>query len=125
MALIRCSECNKEVSDLASACPGCGAPVVKPANPPPQPKSIGQKNVGCGTLILVAIGLLILFVAFVNITNPEDPAVRAERQNASSAIDLCWQNYERRSLDPGTKRFVAMTCEKMESDFKQKYRRDP
>ncbi len=25
MALIKCSECNREVSDKASACPGCGA----------------------------------------------------------------------------------------------------
>ena len=27
MALIKCSECGKEVSDKASACPNCGAPV--------------------------------------------------------------------------------------------------
>ena len=26
MALIKCSECGKEVSDRASACPNCGAP---------------------------------------------------------------------------------------------------
>ena len=26
MALIKCSECGKEISDLAEACPGCGAP---------------------------------------------------------------------------------------------------
>lgn len=30
MALIKCSECNKEISDRASACPGCGCPVPKP-----------------------------------------------------------------------------------------------
>ena len=28
MALVRCSECSKEVSDRAQSCPGCGAPVV-------------------------------------------------------------------------------------------------
>jgi TM2 domain-containing membrane protein YozV len=27
MALIKCSECNKEVSDKATSCPGCGAPI--------------------------------------------------------------------------------------------------
>lgn len=27
MALIACSECGREISDKASACPGCGAPV--------------------------------------------------------------------------------------------------
>jgi hypothetical protein len=29
MALIKCSECNKEISDKAPACPKCGAPVEK------------------------------------------------------------------------------------------------
>ena len=28
MALIKCHECGKEISDSASSCPGCGAPVV-------------------------------------------------------------------------------------------------
>ena len=27
MALIKCSECGREISDKAEACPGCGAPV--------------------------------------------------------------------------------------------------
>jgi zinc-ribbon domain len=27
MALINCSECGREISDKAAACPGCGAPV--------------------------------------------------------------------------------------------------
>jgi len=28
MALINCHECNKEISDSATNCPGCGAPVT-------------------------------------------------------------------------------------------------
>ena len=27
MALIKCSECGKEVSDKAASCPNCGAPI--------------------------------------------------------------------------------------------------
>jgi uncharacterized membrane protein YvbJ len=27
MALVKCSECGKQVSDKASACPGCGSPI--------------------------------------------------------------------------------------------------
>jgi len=27
MALLKCTECNREISDKAAACPGCGAPV--------------------------------------------------------------------------------------------------
>jgi predicted amidophosphoribosyltransferase len=29
VALIECSECGREISDKAAACPGCGAPVEK------------------------------------------------------------------------------------------------
>lgn len=29
MALVSCKECGKEISDTASVCPHCGAPVVK------------------------------------------------------------------------------------------------
>lgn len=28
MALIKCAECSRDISDQASSCPGCGAPVV-------------------------------------------------------------------------------------------------
>lgn len=28
MALIKCAECNREISDKAQTCPGCGAPVA-------------------------------------------------------------------------------------------------
>jgi hypothetical protein len=28
MALVNCSECNKEVSDKASSCPHCGVPIA-------------------------------------------------------------------------------------------------
>lgn len=36
MALISCSECGKEVSDKAAACPGCGAPIAAIAIAAPQ-----------------------------------------------------------------------------------------
>lgn len=34
MALINCTECSKEISELAAACPGCGAPVLKANSAP-------------------------------------------------------------------------------------------
>jgi hypothetical protein len=30
MALIKCSECGKDVSSLANKCPNCGCPIVIP-----------------------------------------------------------------------------------------------
>jgi len=32
MALIKCNECGREVSDQAVSCPGCGAPINSPSN---------------------------------------------------------------------------------------------
>lgn len=32
MALIKCNECGREVSDKAQSCPGCGAPIDKKMN---------------------------------------------------------------------------------------------
>jgi Bacterial SH3 domain/zinc-ribbon domain len=37
MALIHCSECGKEISSLATACPSCGAPPPSSIVPPPLP----------------------------------------------------------------------------------------
>jgi DNA-directed RNA polymerase subunit RPC12/RpoP len=35
MALIQCSECHKQISDRAAACPHCGAPVLLAPRPTP------------------------------------------------------------------------------------------
>lgn len=49
MALIRCPECSKEISDKATSCPGCGFPLNKNSNtntvtPPPIPTPIAPKD---------------------------------------------------------------------------------
>ena len=41
------------------------------------------------------------------------------------AIKQCWKDYERKSLEPSTKRFVASVCEKIEHDFTQQYGVEP
>lgn len=57
MALIKCSECGREISDKASACPGCGAPVSAPAaEQPPAPTSVHynqDKDTFTGTMVLI------------------------------------------------------------------------
>jgi hypothetical protein len=35
MAIIKCSECGRAVSDKAGACIGCGAPITPPSPAPP------------------------------------------------------------------------------------------
>lgn len=75
--MIKCSECGKDVSDKASACIGCGAPIEAAIEPaaaatpepmrripmPPPPK---KKGSGCGLLIAGAIVLVIMSSCFGN-----------------------------------------------------------
>ena len=46
MALVTCSECGKQISDRAVACPGCGAPATRtmPATSAPPPSPIKQQD---------------------------------------------------------------------------------
>ena len=60
MALIRCAECKAEVSDTATACPKCGAPMEISKK-----KQKSQVSTGCGCLIVLLVvgGIIAAFVA--------------------------------------------------------------
>jgi ferric-dicitrate binding protein FerR (iron transport regulator) len=67
MALIECRECGREISDQASACPGCGAPVALEAPkaaqvPPPAPRRSSNNAVNALLAIIVVILAAIAFV---------------------------------------------------------------
>lgn len=55
MALIKCPECGREISDQAEVCIGCGCPIN-------QKKSNNEKTAGKRTLVVV-VGLLVACVA--------------------------------------------------------------
>lgn len=55
MALVSCSECKKEISSDATACPHCGKPQSKPA-----------QGVGCGTLLIVCFVGFIVILAMLS-----------------------------------------------------------
>ena len=69
MALIRCPDCNREVSDAAPSCPGCGRPIAK-AHAPATPVEVEQEalkleaaGIGCqywAIGIVVVLALIIL-----------------------------------------------------------------
>ena len=42
MALVICPDCNREISDTATACPGCGRPAAAPQ--PPDPNRFRRKG---------------------------------------------------------------------------------
>ena len=44
MALVRCPECQKDVSTRATACPHCGCPLNESASPPPEEPNRPQRS---------------------------------------------------------------------------------
>lgn len=40
---------------------------------------------------------------------------------ARLAIELCWKEQFSKSLDPGTQRFIAGSCEMMEREFRAQH----
>ena len=67
MALINCSECGKEYSDKAPACPNCGCPTspggMTPIASPPEKKSYPKKKSSKGSTLI--LGLLLTLSGFV------------------------------------------------------------
>ena len=57
MALIKCSECEKEMSSNALNCPHCGAP-----NKEAQAKETQQKSKGVTSIVFSVIGLCIILL---------------------------------------------------------------
>ncbi|WP_395300138.1 hypothetical protein V1599_12425 [Enterobacter sp. ECC-175] len=45
----------------------------------------------------------------------------ADKSKERYAIQYCWEQYDRKSLNADEKRFIAGSCEKMEAKFKDKY----
>jgi DNA-directed RNA polymerase subunit RPC12/RpoP len=68
MALIKCSECGKEVSPKATSCPGCGNPIAMKSGPfgghekgvTTRPGFWHDRNVGAVGFLVLLIFLLII-----------------------------------------------------------------
>lgn len=76
MALIRCAECKAKVSDKATTCPTCGAPIEVSKK-----KQKSQISTGCGCLIVLLVvgGIIVAFVARDKGSAPERSAAPASR----------------------------------------------
>lgn len=93
MAIVRCAECNNEISDTAKQCPHCGAPKAK-AIPP---KSIGP----AGWVAAAIVGA----IAFSCAGSGGSGTSSTSRQQTSSfseldALLLCQTALKRASRDP-------------------------
>ena len=87
MALIRCHECGKEISSLATACPSCGAPPRSAMAPPPlptQPRPASRaKQLFGGTIALLTGVVLVLVIR--GVTNQPNPSSVAASPTPATA----------------------------------------
>jgi SH3 domain-containing protein len=87
MALIRCYECGKEISSLATACPSCGAPPRPTIVPPPLPTQARPasraKQLSWGTIALLTGVVLVLVIRGVT-HQPSTPSVAASPTPATA-----------------------------------------
>ena len=81
MALVRCRECGKEVSNAATACPSCGAPV---------PKGMSRATI----LFLVVAGFLGLSYINAAFRSPT-PGKSADAPRASAVQDMPVVDYDK------------------------------
>lgn len=78
MALIACYECSKQISDLAPACPSCGAPSKKESKPLSESERIIWEGyashlryasgwvIGILLLALYGVGLLVILIIILD-----------------------------------------------------------
>jgi Bacterial SH3 domain len=87
MALIRCYECGKEISSLATACPSCGAPPRSTIVPPPLPTEARPasraKQLSWGTIALLTGVVLVLVIRGMTF-QPNTPSVAASPTPATA-----------------------------------------
>lgn len=102
MEISVCKKCNK-ISSGTKVCPHCG-----------------HRAAHTNWWAWIIVGLVIVFLMVALEKDRNSPEAEAKSQ-ARYAIEECWEKYERKSLDPNTKRFVALVCENMEKDFRTKY----
>lgn len=136
MALIKCLECGREVSDLASICPGCGAPIAALGSTPSSVHP--QKRRSFKVEWLVLAGVLVLGVVVLLITGlrpwpgetvQQATTRRAEMRSARDAISYCDKRYAEMNQDrqygPSELRLHADTCKLLRKQYREHWGRDP
>ena len=99
MALIRCYDCGKEISSLATACPSCGAPPRPATVPPPLPaQSSRAKQLSWGTIALLTGVVLALVIRGVthqanslSVATSPTPAIRQATMSSSPPVETASQ----------------------------------
>lgn len=72
----------------------------------------------------LTIAMFLVSALTTSACTPESPAEK-EKNNERFAIKLCWEEYEKKSIGPAEKQFIAGACEMMEKKFEDKHRAKP
>ena len=97
MALIKCAECGREVSSLATSCPNCGFPVQKSGLESGQTiqaeannSSGTEADKGCAVMLLVGIAATFaLAVGVTTCSGEHDSTKNSPEQLAKSVTAYC------------------------------------
>ncbi|WP_147433902.1 hypothetical protein [Stenotrophomonas rhizophila] len=154
MALVRCEECTREISDRATSCIGCGAPVAlrgeqnQATQNHSELRKIDSVLATVSTvnsrhnklwpyfLILAAMLLLLFFRISASGTSQSSPSEaleihqqREEQRKSARAVAFCDDEYKRMNSDrqytPDVLQFHSMACRKMRDDYRAKWGREP
>ena len=91
MALIHCPECQREISDNAMTCPGCGIPIRVPRTKAP------PRQYGCGTFLILLLIMSFMLSVYEKYTHdPADdaPAKSPRTQRIESQFSI-WNGAHR------------------------------
>lgn len=127
MALIKCSECGREISEKAVACPGCGAPMQREVlrGPAIQGAAPGSSKAGKALTVVALLVVLpaVVLWAFMGAFGNE------ERSKDLKRVRFCHEHYQQLKEDPYVTRdalgIAYGACKKLEQDFRSKWGRDP
>jgi len=100
MAIVKCYECEREVSDNAASCPHCGAPFAK-SQPQVIPKRRGLSVWAIVAIVLASILLLFIFINVIFAIPSMLNALDRDRQTTTlenisrvgQGIEVYWMDY--------------------------------
>lgn len=98
MALKKCKECGKDVSDKAATCPNCGAPIPKP----------WLKASGC---LIILVGFFVVLTITVIMANHRNSSVTAASSSAEPAMSQPLSNLTYEQIDAKARKMSDMNFE--------------
>lgn len=97
MSLIKCPECSREVSDLASSCPHCGFPLNKMEMKPSKfRKPMPKQNTGKLLLSLLTLTIIVVLASAViaRFVEKSDDQVPPKKVSENPYVQQWAGNYE-------------------------------